>query len=119
MSKHTELGRKGEEVACDFLKNQGHFILATNLHIQHKEIDIISQLGNLVIFTEVKTRSSLNFGFPEEAVTMSKQAHLKEAANQYLAAHEGQFQECRFDIISIVFNNGKVKEIKHFKDAFY
>lgn len=118
MSKHNELGKKGEIIATDFLKNKGHIILACNFRYEHKEIDIISAVDGLLIFSEVKTRSNLYFGFPEEAVTPAKQALIKEAA-AYFVEENPNFLQCRFDVISIVLNQEKIIQIKHYKDAFY
>lgn len=118
MSKHNELGKKGEKIAVDFLKKEGHKILACNYRFEHKEIDIISSLNELLIFSEVKTRSSLYYGFPEEAVTPAKQALIKKAAAHFVEENPS-FLQCRFDVISIVIFNEKVMQIKHYKDAFY
>lgn len=118
MSKHNELGKKGEKIAVDFLKKKGHKILACNFRFEHKEIDIISAVNELLVFSEVKTRSSVHFGFPEEAVTLAKQVHLKEAAAFYVQEHP-DFRQCRFDVISILITNGRITQIRHYEDAFY
>lgn len=118
MSKHNDLGRKGEQIACDFLTKKGHTILTTNFIFEHKEIDIISQYGDLIVFSEIKTRSSLQFGFPEEAVTIHKQNLIKKAAEGYLEKHPNTLK-CRFDVISIVLKKDKALQIHHFEDAFY
>ena len=117
MSKHNELGKNGEEIARQFLVNKGHQILAMNFRSGHKEIDIISTLGDMVVFSEIKTRSSLYYGFPEEAVTATKQALIKLAAEHFLDEHPG-FLQCRFDVISIVLNNDQLIQIRHYEDAF-
>lgn len=117
MSKHNELGKNGEKIARQFLVNKGHKILAINFRFGHKEIDIISAVGDTVVFSEIKTRSSLHFGFPEEAVTATKQSLIKSAAEHFLEEHPG-FLQCRFDVISIVLNDDKLIQIRHYKDAF-
>lgn len=118
MSKHNELGKNGEKIARQFLVNKGHHILALNFRYGHKEIDIISTIEDMVIFSEIKTRSSLYYGFPEEAVTIAKQTLIKSAAGHFLDEHPG-FSQCRFDVISIVLNNDKLIQIRHYEDAFY
>lgn len=118
MGKHTELGKNGEIIALDFLKNKGHQIIATNYRCGHKEIDIISLEKDVLVFCEIKTRSNFHFGFPEEAVTPRKQALLKAAAEAFLLDHQ-QYSKIRFDIVSILMNGTSVREILHFEDAFY
>lgn len=117
MAKHNILGKKGEELAVQFLKNLGYVIMATNWQ-QHKfEIDIIAQDNNEIVFVEVKTRSTDFFGKPEEAVTLSKQKHLIEGADYYINKNEVDL-ECRFDVLAIVLNETSL-DINHIKDAFY
>jgi putative endonuclease len=118
LSKHNELGRNGEILACQFLINKGHQILATNYRSGHKEIDIISTDKAVLVFSEIKTRSSYDFGFPEEAIHGRKKKLLLKAAEAYLAEHSNYIQ-IRFDVISILIRYGKPAEILHFEDAFY
>lgn len=118
MGKHTELGKNGEILAVDFLQKKGHIILFTNYRKMHKEVDIVSLDGDILVFTEIKTRSHYQFGFPEEAVGARKQSHLKSAAELFLADY-AQYEKVRFDIISILLQRDVIKEIIHFEDAFY
>jgi putative endonuclease len=118
VGKHTELGKNGEIIALDFLKNKGHKIIATNYRCGHKEIDLISFEKDELVFCEIKTRSNFHFGYPEEAVTLRKQALLKEAAAAFLLEHQ-EYSKIRFDIISILMKGNTVQEILHFEDAFY
>lgn len=118
MSKHTQIGRNGEIIAVKFLTDNGYKICHTNWRSGKKEIDIIAEIDNLVVFVEVKTRSNFTFGYPEEAVTQQKQSLLKSAAQDY-------YEQCkldrliRFDIISILIKPNQNFEILHIKDAFY
>ena len=105
-------------MARQFLINKGHQILATNYRSGHKEIDIISTDKAVLVFSEIKTRSSYDFGFPEEAIHGRKKQLLLEAAEAYLAAHN-KYTQIRFDVISILIRQGKAPEILHFEDAFY
>ncbi len=118
MRKHTELGKNGEIIALEFLKNKGHQIIATNYRSGHKEIDIISFDADVLVFSEIKTRSNFHFGFPEEAVTPRKQELLKAVASEFLMEHS-QYHKIRFDIVSILMKGASVQEILHFEDAFY
>lgn len=118
MLKHTEIGTNGEHLAAIFLKNKGYQILETNWRTGKKEIDIIAENADSIVFVEVKTRSNFNFGFPEEAVTASKKKLLKLAAEDYYEQKQPQ-KSPRFDIISILQQGKKTREIIHLEDAFF
>ena len=118
MSKHNETGLKGEQIAKNFLQKKGYNILHCNWRFGRKEVDIIANNEKTLVFVEVKTRSNFDFGFPEEAVSVQKQAFLKTAAEAYLDENP-HITDIRFDIISILLNGAAIKEIRHFEDAFY
>lgn len=118
MLKHTEIGTNGEQIAAIFLKNKGYLILEINWRTGKKEIDIIAENADSIVFIEVKTRSNFNYGFPEEAVTESKKKLLKLAAEEYFEQKQLN-KNIRFDIISILQQGKNTKEIIHFEDAFY
>ncbi|MCF6364941.1 MAG: YraN family protein [Bacteroidales bacterium] len=117
MAEHNILGNKGEDAAVDFLANKGYKIKARNWRFGKLEIDIIAEHNNEIIFIEVKSRSGTYFEQPFQAVTKKKQKFIIKAANEYIEKFEIDF-EARFDIISIVEENGKFK-IDHIEDAFY
>lgn len=117
MADHNILGKEGEDLAVQFLKELGYEIVEENWQYKKFEIDVIAKDGNEMVFVEVKTRSTSFFGEPEEAVTNQKQKHLIEGADFYLNENEIDL-ESRFDVISIVLNNNK-PQIKHIKSAFY
>ncbi len=118
MSRHIELGMAGEQYAHRFLQDKGHLILEVNYRFEHKEIDVISLYEDVLVFTEIKSRSSYTFGFPEEAVHQRKQKFLKAAAEYYCYNHP-QYEKVRFDVISLLMKDRKAIEILHFEDAFY
>ena len=118
MAKHNETGIKGEQIAENFLLNKGYKIKHCNWRFGRKEVDIIAEKDNVLVFAEVKTRNSFDFGYPEEAVDMKKQSFLKQAAEAYLEV-DTEFSYVRFDTISILLDKGSIKEIVHFVDAFY
>ncbi|MBL7684334.1 MAG: YraN family protein [Flavipsychrobacter sp.] len=118
MSKHKETGIKGEHIAENFLLKKGYKILHTNWRWGRKEVDIIAEKGDMVVMVEVKTRRNFQFGFPEEAVTQRKRTHLKELAVAFFEANN-QYQNVRFDIVSVILKGREVVEIVHFEDAFY
>jgi putative endonuclease len=116
MAQHNELGQRGELIALDFLKKQEYDILETNWRWQKAEVDLICQKDNTLIIVEVKTRSSTNYGQPEESITIKKETLLKDAAEAYVTQKEISL-EIQFDIISIILNNA-VKKIEHIKNVF-
>jgi putative endonuclease len=118
MAKHNEIGKKGETLAQNFLLNKGYQIVAANWTVDKKEIDLIVQKEDWIVFVEVKTRRGTAFGFPEESVTLQKQAYLRYAADCWLDEHPGHFR-LRFDIISILLRGETVQELKHIEDAFF
>ena len=118
MSKHNETAIKGEAIAVKFLQKKGFIIVAQNWRFEKKEIDIISEYNNILIFVEVKTRSNLKFGTPEESVGSKKQSFLRLAAQAFLMAHNYNNYQIRFDVISIMIENETIKDILHFEDAF-
>jgi putative endonuclease len=111
------LGKKGEEIAAKHLICKGYTILERNWRFETKEVDIIAQKDDELIFVEVKTRKQDLFESPKEAVSTSKQQHLFKAAEAYLetSGYEGKV---RFDIVSITLYKNKTKT-EHIEDAFY
>ena len=89
-----------------------------NWRFGKKEVDIIAKHNSILVFAEVKTRSNLKYGFPEEAVNSKKQKFLKIAADAY-AMENPDFDALRFDVISIVLEKDSIKEIVHFESAFF
>lgn len=117
MAKHNELGIKGELLAADFLQKNGYEILETNWVFQKAEIDIIAQKDTILAIVEVKTRTSADFGLPQDFVKGKKIQNLVKAVDQYMIENDLDL-EVRFDIIGIVLNNHETT-IEHLEDAFY
>ena len=116
MAEHNELGKLGEELAVSFLEKDGYTILDTNWIFQKAEVDIIAQKDKVLAIVEVKTRSSLEFGLPQDFVKPKKIQLLVKAVNEYVISKDLEV-EVRFDIIAI-HKNGKKFEIEHIIDAF-
>ena len=117
-----ELGKWGEELAANFLIQQGFSIIARNVYTPYGELDLIAQnpgdsTHECIVFVEVKTRRSRRFGYPEEAVTSSKQEHLKSAALHYLQEHPELETVWRFDVIAIECSQNQEPIIHHFDNA--
>ncbi len=117
MADHNELGKLGEELAVEFLRKEGYTILETNWTFQKAEIDIIAQKENILAIVEVKTRSSLDFGLPQDFVKPKKIQLLVKAVNEYVISKDLNI-DVRFDIIAI-HKEGKSFVIEHLVDAFY
>ncbi len=116
-TKTQTFGRWGEATAAAYLENNGYAILERNFHTAHGEIDIIASKAAVLIFVEVKTRSSHAFAYPEDSVTKTKQAHLLSAGAQYLQAHPESGESWQFDVIAIERKPGGSPEIVHFENV--
>jgi putative endonuclease len=117
MAEHNDLGKFGEELAVDFLQKNGYEILETNWTFQKAEIDIIAQKENILAIVEVKTRSSIEFGLPQDFVKPKKIQLLVKAVNEYVISNDLDV-EVRFDVIAI-YKEGKEYKIDHIEDAFF
>ena len=116
MIEPHELGKLGEDLAVDYLTQQGYQILERNWRSGHKEIDIIALDDTNLVVVEVKTRKSDDYGEPDIAVGRDKQRMLIWAADAYVR-YKNLNVDVRFDIISIVFTSGE-PEIEHIENAF-
>ena len=117
MAEHNELGKLGEELAVEFLRKEGYRILETNWMVQKAEIDILAQKENILAVVEVKTRSSLDFGLPQDFVKPKKIQLLVKAVDAFVSERDLDIQ-VRFDIIA-VHKEDKSFVIEHLIDAFY
>ncbi|PTT04796.1 YraN family protein [Flavobacterium sp. HMWF030] len=121
MAEHNELGKKGEELAVEYLQENGYEILDRNWTFHKAEIDIIAQKESILAVIEVKTRSSLDFGSPQDFVKPKKIQLLIKAVNAYINYREKDFGDdlnIRFDIIAI-HKNSETFAIEHLTDAFH
>ncbi|SFF34885.1 YraN family protein [Thermoflexibacter ruber] len=110
-------GKEGEEIAETYLIQKGYQILMRNFKVKKQEIDLVAQQENTVVFVEVKSRSSADFGFPENFLSPQQEGRIRSAAIYYLNEQNINPQHIRFDIISILKTGEKI-EIEHFEDAF-
>lgn len=108
-------GQRGEEIACKALKKRGYRILDKNFSCRHGELDIVAEDNDVVCFIEVKSRSSENYGLPEEAVTRWKKRKLLNTAFVYIEKKNIKDRDMRFDIISVDL---KTRKARILKDAF-
>ena len=117
MAQHNELGKKGEQLAVDFLEKHQYNILERNYYYEKAEVDIIVQKGNTLVAVEVKTRSSADFGNPQDFIKPKQIQNLVKAIDAYITIKDLDV-EVRFDIIAIV-KKGNSFKIEHLEDAFY
>lgn len=117
-SKHKiQLGRWGEQQAEKFLLEKGYQILNKNVRTPYGEIDLVAQKDEMLIFVEVKTRSSRAFGNPEEAVTETKLTHMIDSAESYLQENPHLLQDWRIDVIAVTKISVYDPEIVHFENV--
>lgn len=117
MGQTQKTGKRGEELAADFLTAKGYKVLEVNWRFYQYEIDIVAESGDELIIVEVKTRKSLYAGTPEVAVNKQKQRTLIRAANNYVNFNNIDL-DVRFDIISVIIS-GEEHMVYHIEDAFY
>jgi putative endonuclease len=117
MAQHNELGKKGEQLAVDFLLQKGYAIVERNYRFQKAEVDIIAKKEDTLAVIEVKTRSTSDFGNPQDFVKPKQIQRLVKAIDEYVTVNNLDI-EVRFDIIAIV-KDGNSFKIEHLEDAFY
>jgi putative endonuclease len=118
MGKHNETGKKGEDLATNFLATQGIIILERNWRHGRAEVDIIGMDNKTMIFVEVKTRSDDYFERPEAAIDAKKRSLMSRAAIAYMHK-SGHDWLIRFDVVSIILRGSHEPQIDLFKDAFF
>ncbi|AZJ32820.1 putative endonuclease [Tenacibaculum mesophilum] len=116
MAQHNELGKKGEQLAIDYLVKNGYTIVEKNYCFQKAEVDIIAQKKDVLVVIEVKTRSTSYFGNPQDFVNSKKIKLLVTAIDNYVN-ERGLDVEIRFDIIAIIKQRNEFV-IEHIEDAF-
>ena len=118
MAIHNDAGKAGEKAAVQFLQEKGYEILDENWTFGKDEVDIVALHSNTIIFIEVKTRSSVAFGMPEDFVSLAKQRQLELASAAYIEImdHQG---EIRFDVIAVLLTKNNMFNINHIEDAFW
>jgi putative endonuclease len=117
-SQHCALGRSGETLACEELARRGYAILDRRYRTRAGEIDIICRDGDVLVFTEVKTRRSRRYGAPAEALTVAKRRQVAAMAADWLARHRVRPTRCRFDVVSICIDPDGRSQIEVIANAF-
>ena len=112
------LGKKGEDVAVEYLETQGYNILDRNFLCRQGEIDVVALDKNYVVFVEIKARTNTEYGLPSESVTKRKLEHLIKAAKYYLHVRNLEDANVRIDAIEIYVANNKYY-INHLKQILW
>ena len=121
-----DLGKWGENLAADYLIEQGYTILDQNVHTPYGELDLVTAQpldtdpGEFtIVFIEVKTRRSQSFGFPEESITASKQEHIISSALHYMQQQPNRDRDWRVDVITIELYKNREPIILQFENAIH
>ena len=117
MAQHNELGKKGEQLAVDYLLKNGYNIMERNYRFDKAEVDLIAQKDTVLVIIEVKTRSTTDFGNPQDFVKPSQIKRFVKAVDEFVTINKLDV-EVRFDIIAIV-KEDKTYKITHLENAFY
>ena len=117
MSRHLVTGRRGEDLAAEHLTGRGLRLLDRNVRTPYGEIDLVFLDGKVVVFVEVKARTSQAFGEPDEAVGREKRGRLSKAALSFLARKGWHNRRARFDVVAVTMNGAEVS-LDHLADAF-
>lgn len=116
MLNNIEKGKKGELIAKDYLISKGYNILDMNHRNKIGEIDIIAMDKNILVFIEVKTRTSINYGYPYEAVNRKKQEKIIYSSLLYIKQNRFEDHQLRYDIIEVYLASNT--KINHIDNAF-
>ena len=115
MKHNQRIGKWGENAAAEYLITRGYEIITRNARTPYGEIDIVATQADITIFVEVKSRTSLKMGLPEESVNLRKQAHMFACAEHYAA--ENAIDHWQIDVIAVEGKLGLRPKITHFENA--
>lgn len=118
MAAKDALGRRGEAIAARHLVAAGFTIIESNWRCTQGEIDLVARDGDELVFVEVKTRSSVAFGHPLEAITATKLARLRRLAAAWCEAHPGGHDRIRIDAVAVIAPALGPVEVEHLRRVF-
>lgn len=110
---HVELGRHGEDYACEWLETHGLVVVQRNYRCDAGEIDVLAIDGHTAVAVEVKTRRSLRFGHPREAVDQRKMRRLTRSLAVWLSQQENYYPRSRVDVVSLLWPEGEQPTVRH------
>ena len=117
MATHNDFGKQAEEAAEQYLIEKGYLIQAKNFIFGKGEIDLITMKNNWLVFVEVRARSDIQYGFPEQTISKAKASLIVKTAEQYVYKINWN-GKIRFDIIAITVQDDAMN-IEHFEDVFF
>ncbi|GAB3616832.1 YraN family protein [Okibacterium endophyticum] len=115
MAQKDDLGRRGEDLAAEYLAGAGYRIITRNWRCADGEIDIVAEDLGTTVFVEVKTRSGLGYGHPFEAVTSVKRARLRRLAIAWCHENDGEFRPIRIDVVAVVMPAHRPPTLEHLR----
>lgn len=118
MAAKDELGRRGEDLAVEYLRGRGMVVLSRNWRCRDGEIDVVAAENGRLVVCEVKTRSGSAYGEPAEAVTTAKAARIRKVAQAWLAEYSVAWCEVRFDVVAVLAPPGARPSVQHYEAAF-
>ncbi len=118
MTADHALGRRGEDIVHRFLQREGMVVVARNYRMASGagEVDLIGWEGDTLVFVEVKSRQTDEYGAPDRAIGLEKLSALIRSAREYVRHAEVPWDKVRFDVVTVVF--AKPPVINHFRDVF-
>ncbi|OPZ74704.1 MAG: hypothetical protein BWY80_00482 [Firmicutes bacterium ADurb.Bin456] len=117
--ERKRLGRQGEDAAARYLESNGYVLLHRNYSSRLGEIDIVATDRDVLVFVEVRSRSSDDYGLAQESITGRKKLKLRQLAWQFIKAEGKTERNYRFDVVAILFDReGKLKRLDHIENAF-
>ena len=118
MDRRRALGAEGEKIALQFLEKEGMKLLAKNYRCRLGELDLVFQEGSQIVFVEVRTKASLEYGTGFDSITYQKRTKLKSIAQQFLAYHNLSEADIRFDVVAIFKYASGLHKLEHLRGAF-
>ena len=118
-TRNKEKGNIGENLVNEYLEKQGCHIVSRNFKSHFGEIDIIFFDNDELVFSEIKARTSLEYGFPAESITSKKQQHIINTARYFLYLHRLTNYNIRFDVIEVYLYENKTPIIHQIKNVFW
>ncbi|MGB8993715.1 MAG: YraN family protein [Pseudonocardiaceae bacterium] len=116
--RSDELGKRGEDLAADYLAGTGLVVLSRNWRCREGEIDLIATDGERLVVCEVKTRSGTGYGEPSEAVTPAKAARIRRVTAVWLRTYAVGWCEIRFDVVAVLCPQDGPATVEHLQGAF-
>jgi putative endonuclease len=116
VTTNQSIGALGEKIAAAYLQRHGYAILTTNYKTSYKELDIVAQRGDVLVFVEVKTRTSLAYGDGTEAMSPRKQRDFRAGINRYLRENRWRAADLRADLITVMLDRvQKTARVRQYK----